>query len=360
LHTFVKIKNRTSERFTLFTMKKKIIFGILLILCLTGGYSAWQVFGPTVSAPEGKYFYIKTGSVYSDVKGSLVDQKMISNTFFFDLVSKQLKYPDKVKAGRYQVKKGTSILSLLRMLRSGNQSPVNLVINKLRLKEDLAQKIAENFECDSATVMQVLTDKETLRKYGVDNNTMMTTVIPNTYSIYWNTSAEKIIDKLHTEKEKFWNAERSAKAKALNLTPEQVYTMASIVEEETNKEADKGKIASVYMNRIATGMKLQADPTVKFALKNFALTRILYGHLSYASPFNTYQNPGLPPGPICTPSIKTIDAVLNAPQTNYIYFVAKPDFNGYSNFATSYAEHLVFAKAYQQALDSLMKTKASK
>jgi UPF0755 protein len=189
---------------------------------------------------------------------------------------------------------------------------------------------------------------------------MLTSVIPNTYSIYWNTPAEKIIDKLHTEKEKFWNSEREAKAKALNLTPEQVYIMASIVEEETNREADKGKIASVYMNRIAAGIKLQADPTVKFALKNFALTRILHGHLTYASPFNTYQNLGLPPGPICTPSIKTIDAVLNAPQTNYIYFVAKPDFNGYSNFATSYAEHLVFAKAYQQALDSLMKAKAGK
>ena len=341
-------------------MKKKLIFWILLIVTLTGAYAAWQVFGPTVSAPESKYFYIKTGSVYSDVRQSLLDQKIIGNTFFFDLVSKQLKYPQRVKAGRYQVNKGSSIFRLLRMLRSGNQSPVNFVINKLRLKEDLAQKIAANFECDSATVMQVLTNPETLRKYDVDNNTILTTVIPNSYSIYWNTPAEKIIDKLHNEQEKFWNAERLAKAKALNLTPVQVYSMASIVEEETNKEEDKGKIASVYMNRIASGMKLQADPTVKFALKNFALTRILLVHLAYQSPFNTYQNTGLPPGPICTPSVKTIDAVLNAPQTNYIYFVAKPDFNGYSNFAATYAEHMVFAKAYQQALDSLIKAKANK
>ena len=341
-------------------MKKKLIFWILLILFLTGGYVAWQVFGPTVSEPESKYFYIKTGSVYSDVRQSLIDQKIIGNTFFFDLVSKQLKYPQKVKAGRYQVKNGTSIVRLVRMLRSGHQSPVNLVINKLRLKENLAQKIAANFECDSASVMQVLTDAETLRKYDVDNNTLLSIVIPNTYSIYWNTPAEKIIDKLYTEKVKFWNEERLAKAKTLNLTPGQVYTMASIVEEETNKEDDKGKIASVYMNRIATGMRLQADPTVKFALKNFSLTRILHGHLAYQSPFNTYQNTGLPPGPICTPSVKTIDAVLNAPQTNYIYFVAKPDFKGYSNFASTYQEHLVFAKAYQQALDTLMAAKANK
>ena len=341
-------------------MKKKIISALLLIVIITAGFAAWQVFGPTVSASQSKYFYIKTGAVYSGVKQSLIDEKMIGSTFFFDLVSKKLKYPAKVKAGRYLVKNGTSVLSLLRMLRSGNQTPVNLVINKLRLKEDLAQKIAANFECDSASVMKVLTDAETLRKYDVNSNTMMTTVIPNTYSIFWNTSAEKIIDKLYTEKEIFWNVERLAKAKVMNLTPEQVYTMASIVEEETNKAEDKGLIASVYMNRMATGMKLQADPTVKFAMKNFALTRILLGHLAYDSPFNTYRNTGLPPGPICTPSVKTIDAVLNAPQTDYIYFVAKPDFKGYSNFATTYSQHLIFAKAYQLALDSLVRAKANK
>ncbi|MEO7763190.1 MAG: endolytic transglycosylase MltG, partial [Ferruginibacter sp.] len=202
-------------------------------------------------------------------------------------------------------------------------------------------------------VMKVLSDPEILRKYDVDNNTMMTIVIPNTYSIFWNTPAEKIIDKLHTEKEKFWTPERLAKAKVMNLTPEQVYSMASIVEEETNKEEDKGKIASVYLNRMSSGMKLQADPTVKFAMKNFALTRIRQVHLSYDSPFNTYQNSGLPPGPICTPSAKTIDAVLNAPQTNYIYFVARPDWSGLSNFTQTYAEHLVNAQSYQHFLDSV-------
>ena len=318
-----------------------------------GGYVAWQVFGPTISAPESKYFYIKTGTVYSNVRQSLIDQKIISAAYFFDLVSKQLKYPGKVKAGRYQIKKGSSVLSLIRMLRSGNQYPVNLVINKLRSKEDLAQKIAANFECDSASVMDVLNDPETLQKFNVNNNTLMTIVVPNTYSMLWNASAEKIINKLHSEKEKFWNTERQAKAKTIKLTPEQVYTMASIVEEETNKEQDKGLIASVYMNRIHAGIKLQADPTVKFAMKNFALKRILLKHLAYDSPFNTYQNAGLPPGPICTPSTKTIDAVLNAPQTNYIYFVAKPDWSGLSNFCQSYEEHLVNAKNYQRFLDSV-------
>ena len=334
-------------------MKKKIVYGILPVILLVGGYGAWQVFGPTVSAPESKYFYIKTGETYSKVRQSLLDEKIISNATFFDLVSKQLKYADKVKAGRYQVKNGGSLFNLLRMLRSGAQTPVNLVIIKLRLKEDLAQKIAANFECDSASVMEVLNDAETLKKFNVNNNTLMSIVIPNTYSIFWNSSAKKIIDKLYSEKEKFWNEERVAKAKTMNLTPVQVYSMASIVEEETNKEADKGLIASVYINRMNTGMKLQADPTVKFAMKNFGLKRILLKHLTYDSPFNTYQNAGLPPGPICTPSIKTIDAVLNAPQTNYIYFVAKPGWSGLSNFSRSYTEHMVNAKNYQHFLDSV-------
>jgi UPF0755 protein len=341
-------------------MKKKLIFSLLILAMLIAGYFAWQIFGPTISAPDGKFFYIKTGAVYDSVRQSLIDEKILHNSFYFDLVSKKLKYPKLVKAGRYQIKSGSSLLSLLRMLRSGNQTPVNLVINKLRLKEDLAQKIAANFECDSASVMEVLTDTQSLRKYHVNDNTLLTIVIPNTYSMLWNSPVKKIIDKFYSEKEKFWNTARLEKAKALNLTPDQVYSMASIVEEETNKEEDKGKIASVYLNRMNTGMKLQADPTVKFAMKDFGLKRILFKHLAYESPFNTYQNPGLPPGPICTPSIKTIDAVLNAPQTNYIYFVAKPEFNGYSNFASSYAEHMAFAKAYQNALDSLIKAKAAK
>ncbi|HMK05460.1 MAG TPA: endolytic transglycosylase MltG, partial [Ferruginibacter sp.] len=294
------------------------------------------------------------------VKTSLAEQKITSGTFFFDIIAKQIKYPVAVKAGRYEIKEGMSLFRLIRMLRSGNQAPVNLVITKLRTKEDLAQKIAANFEIDSAGFISLLNDPDILRNYKLDTNIVMTAVIPNSYSMLWNTSASKIFGKLYNEKEKFWNEERRQKAKALQLTPGQVYSMASIVEEETNKAEDKGKIASVYMNRIAAGMKLEADPTVKFAMKDFGLKRIMHKHLEYPSPFNTYRNYGLPPGPICTPSIKTIDAVLDAPQTNYIFFVAKPDFNGYSNFAATYAEHLVYAKAYQQALDSLVKAKAAK
>jgi UPF0755 protein len=250
-----------------------------------------------------------------------------------------------------------SIYSLIKMLKAGNQSPVKLVINKLRLPQDLASKIGKNFEIDSLEVISFLQNKDSLAQYKLDSNTIMSAVIPNTYELNWNSSFKKIFSKLNTEKEKFWTDVRVQKAKSKNLTTLQVYTMASIVEEETNKAEDKPLVASVYTNRIATGQKLQADPTVKFAMKDFGLKRILLKHLTYQSPFNTYVVTGLPPGPICTPSTKTIDAVLDAPKTNYMFFVAKPDFKGYSNFAVTYAEHQVFAKQYQTALDELIRSK---
>lgn len=334
-------------------MRKKITWGILLIVLLTGGFLAWQFFGPTVSAPEGNYFYIPTGSTYAGVKESLLDKKIISSPFFFDLISKQVSYNKSVKAGRYLVKDGMGLFRLIRMLRAGNQAPVNLVITKLRTKEDLAQKLAANFEPDSAAFANAMNNPSLLKNWHLDSNTLMTLVIPNTYSFLWNSSPEKIFNKLEKEKEKFWNEERRNKAKTLKLSPEQVYTVASIVEEETNKQEDKGKIASVYLNRLEKGIRLQADPTVKFALKNFEIKRVREKHIAVSSPFNTYQNSGLPPGPICTPSSKTIDAVLNAPVTNYIFFVAKPDWSGLSNFSESYEEHQINAKNYQRFLDSV-------
>ena len=333
---------------------KRILLILFLVLLITGVYCAWEVFGPTVSAPENKYFYIKTGSVYGDVKNELKNRGIISGTFFFDKIAKQVKYDKNIKAGKYEIKNGMSLINLVRMLKGGRQSPVRFVINKIRTKEDLAGKIGEQFEVDSAEVINFITNNDSLEKYHVDSNTMMTIIIPNSYLFWWSSSLKNIITRFADQKEKFWNGKRSQKAAALNLTPDQVYTIASIVEEETVKEADKGLIASVYMNRIKKGMKLEADPTVKYAMRDFGLKRILHGHLQYPSLYNTYQHLGLPPGPIATPSINTIDAVLDAPKTDYIFFVAKPDFNGYSNFASTYQEHLVFAKAYQHALDSLI------
>lgn len=333
---------------------KKILLIIFILIVVAGAYCAWMLFGATVHAPEQRYLFIPSGYSYTEVRQRLKDQNIIGSTFWFDQVSKYADYNTSVKAGRYQVKEGMSLVNLVRMLKGGRQSPVNLVITKLRTIDDLAKKLSSNFEPDSAKIINFLYSNDSLAQFGVDTNTVMTLVIPNSYKMFWNTTISSIVSRLKTEKEKFWTGERETKARELQLTPEEVYTMASIVEEETNKNDDKGKIASVYLNRMHRGMRLAADPTIKFAMKNFGLKRIYHKYLDYPSPYNTYQHAGLPPGPICTPSIKTIDAVLNMPETNYLFFVARADFSGFSDFASSYGEHQVYARAYQKALDSLL------
>jgi len=334
-------------------MKKTIkIAAIATALILA--FAGWNIFGPVVSAPSEKYFYIHTGSDYENVKNQLSEQHVLSNFFFFDLISKRVGYDKQIRPGRYIVKNRSNIISLIRMLKSGNQEPVRLVINKFRTKEDFAGKIGRNFEADSVAAIRFLLSNDSLAPYHLDTNTVMTIIIPNSYMMWWNGSFRKIFERLKKQHDYFWDGERTAKATKKGYTPEQIYTIASIVEEETNMETDKGKIASVYFNRISKKMKLEADPTVKYAMRNFELKRILHGHLAFPSRYNTYYQTGLPPGPICTPSINTIDAVLDAPATDYIFFVAKPDFSGYSNFASTYKEHLSYAKAYQAALDKLM------
>jgi UPF0755 protein len=334
--------------------RSKIFLIIAIIIVAIAGYFAYVVFGPATQEPEGKYFYINTGDSYEKVRQRLQEKKVLTSTQWFDRVSSMLDYDKLVKPGRYKIDEGMSLFTLVRMLRAGEQSPVRLVLVKLRTKEDLAAKIGNNFECDSAVVAAFLNNEDSLKEFNLDSHTVMTAIIPNTYEFNWNTTPSKLFRRLYTERQKFWNNERKAKARALGLTPEEVYTMASIVEEETNKQEDKGKIASVYLNRIRTGMKLAADPTVKFAMRDFALKRIYHKHLAYPSAYNTYLVAGLPPGPICTPSVKTIDAVLNAPKTDYLFFVARADFSGYSDFAATYDQHLRYAKAYQQALDREM------
>lgn len=335
---------------------KKIILIFLSVVVILTSFCAWKIFGPAVSAPEGNYFYIRTGATYRDVKKNLSEQHVVRRGWF-DFIAKRMKYHKAIKAGRYEIKKGMSLFSLTRLLKNGRQSPVNLVITKLRIKEDLAKKIGALFECDSLEMIGFLNNADSLARYNLDSNVVMTAVIPNTYTYFWNSTPRKIFQKLVTESEKFWTAERKQKAAAHGLTPKEAYTLASIVEEETRMKSDKGNIASVYLNRIAMGMPLQADPTVKFAMKDFSLRRIYHKHLKTESPFNTYLVKGLPPGPICTPSVETIDELLNSPKTNYLYFVASSNFDGSSVFSTTYKEHLKYAKEYQKALNTLDTTR---
>ncbi len=330
---------------------RKILLGVLIIILIAAGYIGWMVMGPSVKQPKEKYIYVRTGQSYDSIRDELYYTGVIKSSDWFDRVSSMLNYDKAVKAGRYEIKDGMSLLSLIRMLKNGKQSPVNLVITKLRTKEDLASLVGRKFETDSTAFIRYLNNQDTLKKYGLDTNTVMTSVFPNTYTYFWNTNPTTIFKKLYEEHEKVWTEERVKQADRLGLTPANAYTVASIIEEETNYDPEKGNMASVYINRYKKGMKLQADPTVKFALRNFALRRIREKHLIVESPYNTYRYTGLPPGPICTPSLKTLDAVLNSPQTDYLFFVASSDFSGKHVFSSNDKEHMKHAKEFQQALD---------
>ena len=322
-----------------------LIFGLILVL-----FAAWKVFGPSVSLPEEKFFYIKTGKTFDGVKEDLISKKIISSSRWFDWVAGAMKF-NTVRAGKYEIKKSMSLFELIRVLKNGKQTPVKLVITKLRLKEDFARRLGQQFEFDSLAAIQFLTNNDSLKNFGVDSNTAMAVVMPDTYSFFWNSSPEKVYQKLFDHWKKFWNDERKRKASAIQLDPIQVSTLASIVDEEVNLKSEKEKISSVYLNRLHKNMNMQACPTIKYALRDFALTRIYEKHLTIQSPYNTYIHEGLPPGPVCTPQPETIDIVLNAPQTDYLYFVANSDFSGTHIYTTNYADHLKFAKKFAEAQD---------
>lgn len=339
-------------------MKKiKWIVGFLVII---GGIAAWFLFAPaTTFSEKNVYLYVRTGeNVQQALQKQIEEKRPIKTIWLFNSVAGKLNVWSRIKPGRFEIKKGSSISDVVRMLRNNTQSPVRLTINTLRLNEDLAKLIGKNFAGDSASAAAFLLNNDSLIAFGADTNTLKTFIIPNTYFFNWNAGAQTIMKKLKEESERFWQKNnRIEKAAAAGLTPQQVYIIASITEQETNIQEDKGKIASVYINRLNKGMLLGADPTVKYAMKDFGLKRILYGHLKTESPYNTYKYKGLPPGPICTPSISTIDAVLDAPKTDYLFFVAESSLNGYSHFSNSYEEHEKYAKAYQQALNEMMKNK---
>lgn len=334
-------------------MWKKLILGIIVILLLGGAFIGWRFFTSNTAFPEkSKYLYIHTGHAnYDEVLQTIKDSQYIKNPGSFDFLANRMDLPEKIKAGRYEIKSGMSISGIVRMLRNGQQSPVSLIITKLRTKENFAALIGRKFECDSASAIAYMNNLDTVRAYGFDTSNIMATVYPNTYTYFWNTTPDVIFKKLFEEYKEVWTPERKQLAEQLGLRPVQVYTLASIVEEETRYDKEKDTMASVYLNRYNSGMRLQADPTVKFALRDFTLKRIYEKHLAVESPYNTYRVTGLPPGPICTPSLVTLDAVLRAAKTKYLYFVASPDFSGRHLFSETYQQHLLNAKAFQKAQD---------
>ncbi len=342
---------------------KKIFLLFVLLLFIIIAVFAWLIAGSgTNFQQKSRYLYIGTNKANPEaILDSINKNDLLSNPGIFNWLATRLNVWDKVKPGRFEIRKGQSILSVARMLRNNQQSAVNFTILKLRTKEDLAKQLDKYFETDYESALSYLTNADSIGSFNVDTNTLMTLVIPNTYTMFWTTPVNKILSRLKTEQQNFWSKNnRLHKADAMGFSPAEIYTIASIVEEETNANDEKGDVASVYINRYHKGMALGADPTVKFALKDFGLKRIMNKHTEVASPYNTYRNRGLPPGPICTPSPKTIDAVLNAPQTDYIFFVAKPGLDGHHTFTTNYAEHLKYAHEYQQWLDDFLARKQNK
>lgn len=323
-----------------------------LLLAGAGAFISYKIWGPnTGDMHQGEYLYIPTGASYMLVMDELQQGGYIEDPVSFDILAHRAKYPQMIKSGKYKIPKGISNYDLIRKLRSGQQEPVNLVINKLRTKDDLVKIVSENLEPDSTEMAEIVYNNGILAKYGFDTNTVLAAVIPDTYEFYWDTPAEKVYARLANYYNRFWNEERKSQAMKRGLTPLQVMTLASIVEEESNKADERPTIASVYLNRLKLNMKLQADPTVKFAVRDFGLRRILNTHLEFDSPYNTYMYAGLPPGPITTPSKSSIEAVLNASETDYLYFCAKEDFSGYHNFSSKYRDHIKNARKYQQALN---------
>ena len=334
---------------------KKII-GLLFIVLFC--YGAYNIFIKTThfNTDHASFEYQKNG--LDALADTLIEKQIILDKPSFILLSKVLKLEDKIKPGKFYVKKNTSLLSLIRMMRNNQQATVNFILNKVRTRGELAKLVENTMSIDSITAINFFNNNDSLAPFQTDTTQLFTLFIPNTYSIYWSSSLPKLMRKMVDAQQKFWKANnRLDKAKAIGMSPNEVYTLASIVEEECNYDSDKTLIASVYQNRIKKEMPLQACPTIKFAMQDFTLTRIYEKYLSNPSLYNTYRHKGLPPGPICTPSPKTIDLVLNAPKTNYLYFVAKSDFSGYHHFSATFEEHSKFAKEYQLKLDEYQKRK---
>lgn len=309
-----------------------------------------KIYSSNIKKPAS-YLYIPTGSTYNDVINILKRDSLLINTDSFVWLAEKKNYPNHVYPGRYKLDSLMSNDALIDKLRSGYQDPVNVIFNSVRTREQLAGKISKQIEADSSSLVNWFYNDSLIKVYGLKQETFTSIFLPNTYEFWWNTSAESFVERMHKEYLRFWNDERKAKAAKLNLTPEEVTTLASIVDEETYFNSEMQRVAGLYINRLRKRMHLQADPTLKFALGDFTIKRVLNIHKQIDSPYNTYKRYGLPPGPISIPSIAAIDAVLDYESHNYLYMCAKPDFSGYHNFAKTLSQHNQNAREYQRALN---------
>lgn len=295
--------------------------------------------------------FIPSGSSFEDLTDTLKRHALLSNERSFILVSRLKSLTRSVKPGSYVIEPGMSNNKMVNMLRAGKQTPVNVTFNNIRTIEDLADRVGGQIEADPASILSFLSDENNYSDDGFNRMTVIAVFLPDTYQLYWTIDAKGFYRRMLKEYRAFWNDEREASARALNLTPVEVSTLASIIDEETAMDDEKPRMAGVYLNRLRLGIPLQADPTVKFAINDFTIRRVLNDHKEIDSPYNTYKYKGLPPGPVRCASKNSIEAVLNAEKHDYLYFVARSDFSGYHHFSRTLAEHNRYASAYRRELN---------
>lgn len=325
-----------------FILSLIILFLVVIILGITFLYIP--------NTQKTAILHIPKNASFQQVTDSLLKHRILKNNLSFKLVAHAIKYPHYISRGKYNIDKGENNLNLIKKLYRGQHYPVKFTFNNIRTKEQFVQKTEEKFLFSHKELLQLVNDSTFLKQYGFTPQTVISIFIPNTYEFYYDIDATDFFEKMYGYYNSFWNEKRVKSAEEIGLTPVEVITLASIVEEENFREAEKAIIAGVYINRLRKGMKLQADPTVKFAVGDFTLKRILSKHLEVDSPYNTYINEGLPPGPIRIPESSTIDSVLHYRRHSYIFMCAKPDLSGYHNFTSSAIEHLRNAAQYQRAI----------
>ena len=325
----------------------------LLGLATYWGWSKYQdVYASNVEVEESTEFFIHTGSDFEKVVKNLERAKVLKDLDSFHWVAKRKHYEDLVKPGRYILKNGMSNNELVDMLRAGKQTPVKLSFNNVRNLAQLAGKVSQKLEGDSLSFLKAFTNDSIISHYGFKQENFIALFIPNTYEFYWNTSERLFIERMANEFKRFWNNDRLAKAKKRNLTQSEVVTLASIVQAEQSEHAEEWPtIAGLYLNRLEQGIPLQSDPTVIFAVGDFRIRRVLKEHLQKKSPYNTYKNNGLPPGPIRMPDRGAVDAVLSPQQHEYIFMCAKADGSGTHYFSKTLREHNQYAREYQRSMN---------
>ena len=339
-------------------MKKKsnslkfIFIGVVTtVILFIGAFTVYKDYLVNSFSDFNFRLFIRPTTQYSEIIDTLSTKVSNDNVSRFNRISRLGKYDKNVKTGSYLVNPGMSVYDVYKMVSTGNQTPVKVTFNNIRTAETFAKRLSSQLMVDSTTIMNALNSPELQEKFGFNQEDFVSMFLPDTYEFYWTVSVEDFLYRMKREYDKYWTPERLEKAGKLNLTPKEVAILASIAEEETNNKQERGVVGRLYLNRIEQGMPLQADPTVKFALKDFGLRRIKNEHLKHDSPYNTYKNKGLPPGPIRIPTKQTMDSILNSEPHEYIYMVAKEDFSGRHNFATNYKQHLQYANRYRQALN---------